>query len=386
MITVSEARDGARGRLQARQAAWAAGTDAADPGAPAMVLPLHPPAEREVLADQARAEEWAREWDAVDALEGLEVEWVTRSWPRVGRQRIPVRLRLVDPDAVARFVGGEPMRVWRRMHDRAHTVRARLGDSYAVRVAIRGNASAITALDDPRFATMLESATWLIANPVRGMRPRQLPIRGVDTKWFGAHRGILADLHRAVTGSDNLGIVDSDALVRVRVLDPMIAREGPADFAAPAAAIGVLPYRPAAVFVFENLESVLAMPQWAGAIAVHGSGYAVDVVGRIPWVEAAPIVYWGDLDSDGFAILNRLRTRHPRVTSVLMDEPTLLAHRDLWVDERKPNRGTFATLAESEARALARIRAEGDVRLEQERIPWEVALSHLRTTWDLVVR
>lgn len=285
---------------------------------------------------------------------------------------------------IARFVGGEPMRVWRRLRDRAFSVLARLGDSDAVRAAVRRHAAAMTAFDDDRFATLLDAAAWLIANPVHGLRPRQLPIRGVDTKWFAAHRGILADLHRAVTGSDDLGIVDADPLVRVRVLDPLIASEGPADFAAPAAALAVLPYRPAAVFVFENLESVLAMPLWPGAIAVHGSGYAVDVVGRLPWVEAAPVVYWGDLDSDGFAILNRLRTRHPRVTSVLMDEETLLAHRDLWVAERKPNRGTFATLTNSEATALAHIRAEGDVRLEQERIPWDFALSRIRPAWAAV--
>lgn len=47
----------------------------------------------------------------------------------------------------------------------------------------------------------------------------------------------------------------------------------------------------------------------------------------------APVVYWGDLDSDGFAILHRLPTHLPEVASVLMDVETLIDHRDLWVPD-----------------------------------------------------
>ncbi|WP_168914840.1 Wadjet anti-phage system protein JetD domain-containing protein [Microcella flavibacter] len=385
MITVAEARTMARIRLQARWAAWAAGeVESTAPGAPAMAVALHPPTEREVLVDQAGAEQWAREWGALKLLDGIEVEWTTRSWPSAGRQRVPVRLRLIDPDAIAEFVGGEQLRAWRRMRDRARAVRESLGESVAVRAAIRSHATAIAGFDDERFATLLDVATWLVVNTVDGLRPRQLPIRGVDTKWFQAHRSIVVHLHRAATGSDGLGIIEADPLLRVRLLDAAMADNGPSDYAASAASLGELTYRPAGIFVFENLESVLAMPPWVGAIAVHGSGYAVDVVGRIPWVRKAPVVYWGDLDSDGFAILHRLRAHHPRVTSVLMDEATLIEHRDLWVPERRPNRGAFPTLLENEATALARIRSEGDVRLEQERIPWEFALAQLRCAWESV--
>ena len=74
-----------------------------------------------------------------------------------------------------------------------------------------------------------------------------------------------------------------------------------------------------------------------------------------------------------------LRSHLPEVESVLMDETTLLKHRDLWVDEPKPSTGAFAHLAGTERRVLDRIRAEGNVRLEQERIPWGAALNRLRT-------
>lgn len=75
--------------------------------------------------------------------------------------------------------------------------------------------------------------------------------------------------------------------------------------------------------------------------------------------------------------LHRLRTHHPDVTSVLMDEDNLMAHRDLWVTESKPSQGSFETLTPAEDAALDRLRTEGDVRLEQERIPWSDALERL---------
>ncbi|MCL7660007.1 DUF2220 domain-containing protein, partial [Klebsiella pneumoniae] len=75
------------------------------------------------------------------------------------------------------------------------------------------------------------------------------------------------------------------------------------------------------------------------------------------WIVGARVIYWGDLDSHGFAILNRLRSHLPEVESVLMDEATLLAHRDLWVPEPKPHAGSFAHLTGTEARALERLRA-----------------------------
>jgi hypothetical protein len=248
---------------------------------------------------------------------------------------------------------------------------------------VRGNIEQLLRFDDARFATVVAATAWLVENSVNGLRPRQLPIRGVDSKWFASHRGILTALFEAATGSRELGIIDTTASVRLRILDPALAIGGITEFSASPEHLATLPYAPEFVFVFENLESVLAMPSLNGAIVVHGSGYAVDVVARIPWVRKTPVIYWGDLDSNGFAILNRLRSRHSDVISVLMDVDTLLAHEDLWVPEPTPHRGMLDQLTASETHALERLRDEGHVRLEQERIPWERALAALlvaRTT------
>ena len=373
MIPIDEARGLAGRRLQSKLGAWAG----ALPEEPVFSLSLKPPTEREMLADQGSAERWARAWDSFVPTEGIGVDFEFRVWRSIGRQRIPIRLKAATPDALAAFAGGAAGRSWKTLAQRSTTLRERFGDSSALAAAIRGHTDSLLQLDREEFSTVVDVAHWLTAHSVDGLRPRQLPIRGVDTKWFASHRALVTALHDAATGASGLGVTNADHLVRVRVLDERLHPGGPHDFAAPLSQLNSLAAEPQVVFVFENLESVLAMPHWEGAIAIHGSGYAVDVISRISWVQRSRIVYWGDLDSHGFAILHRLRMSHSSVTSVLMDEETLLAHRDLWVPEPKPSRGTFTTLGESEQGALRRLRAEGDVRLEQERLPWQSALASL---------
>jgi len=61
---------------------------------------------------------------------------------------------------------------------------------------------------------------------------------------------------------------------------------------------------------------------------------------KLPWVSRAECVYWGDLDTHGLRILSRVRALLPRVSSILMDEQTLLAHRTLWGEEAEQSSDT----------------------------------------------
>lgn len=374
MIGVDEARGIASAKLASKLAQWATQPT----NTPVLSVSLKPPLEREVRADELAAETWVRRWSEASLPDGADLDWEPRTWRSIGQQQVPVRLRFRDADSVARFAGGSAARDWKILHSRVAQLRETLGSSEALDAVIRHHAAETLRWTPARFEQVLQAVGWLAANSVRGLRPRQIPIRGVDTKWFNSHRSIITDLHRAATGSAGLGIVNADRMVRVRILDPALTPSGIADFAAPPAQLAPLDLRPDVVFIFENLESVLAMPEWPGAIVLHGDGYAVDVVGNLPWIQRAHVIYWGDLDSHGFAILHRLRTHLPTAISVLMDEQTLLDHRDLWVSDPKPTRAKLE-LQPTEFTALDRLRAEGDPRLEQERIPWEQALSKLQS-------
>lgn len=91
---------------------------------------------------------------------------------------------------------------------------------------------------------------------------------------------------------------------------------------------------------------------------------------------------WGDLDTHGFAILHRARSYLPTLKSVLMDEDTLLSHKALWVDEKEQHPAAeWALLTAAEQvvyQGLKQQRWGQNVRLEQERIAWDIAWNTLR--------
>lgn len=87
----------------------------------------------------------------------------------------------------------------------------------------------------------------------------------------------------------------------------------------------------------------------------------------------------------GLAILGRVRGHLPQVRSLLMDEATLLAHRSLWVAEPQPHRADATDHLDAAEQALYRD-LRGDrwgvrVRLEQERIGWDVAWARISSTF-----
>ena len=60
-------------------------------------------------------------------------------------------------------------------------------------------------------------------------------------------------------------------------------------------------------YVIENEITYLAFPVPGGAMVIFGGGYAVPVLGPLGWLAGLDVSYWGDIDTHGFAILNRLR-------------------------------------------------------------------------------
>ena len=381
MREVSEVREVLRRRLMKNMAAWAAVPGDFKP----VSFALQPPTEKEALAHQQAAKAWVGSWREVSerlrgaSCEHTGIDWETRSWSRIGRQTVPVRCELTSAEAVADFVAGEAARRFRRLQARAVRVREELGAAVEVGKAIRAQGQRLADLDGAEFERTLEVVTWLAAHPVGQLRPRQIPIRGVDSKWFSAHRTLVTALLAAIGRADAVSVLDAEPRLRVRFLDPNVAHLGGVqDVTAPVGELASMGIVPETVFVFENLETVLSMPHWPGAVAIHGGGYGVDGVAALPWLEGSRVLYWGDVDSHGFAILSRFRSHVPHAASVLMDQATLLAHRDLWVTEPKPNTAEFAMLTDLERQTLGRVRAEGNVRLEQERIPWPFALRALQ--------
>lgn len=190
---------------------------------------------------------------------------------------------------------------------------------------------------------------------------------GVHTKWLEQNRPLVEPLFSAITGRDDSGLRRTAVRFRVRALDQLLVA-GADDFSVELAGLQRLQVAPVRVLICENATTLGTLPRLASTMAVHGMGFAAPALAEVPWIRAAEVWYWGDLDTYGFQILGQLRAALPGVMSVLMDVATWQAHEGFAVAEPRPFRGEIGYLTSSELATLALVRG-GDRRLEQERIP-----------------
>jgi hypothetical protein len=315
------------------------------------------------------------------------VRWEERQWPRQGTQRLPTALVIDGPLPIARELGEDAR--WERANARrASLVESwpRLGDKLGRLFDVLADYSA------QDFARLVALLAWIERNPSSGCYVRQLPIGGMDTKWLdGKRRGLVVDLLQAIRGDATVhdfhqlcGLRRPPQRIRMRVLCPALreAVGGLTDLEVPLDQLGTLRVQPRSVLIVENLETGLALPDMPGVIVFMKLGTSVSVLASLQWVRESAVVYWGDLDSHGFAILDHARRVLPQVRSVLMDEQTLVAHRELWVEEGTPYANAQLPHLTAEERAVfAKLQASAwgrAVRLEQERVRWSLGVETLR--------
>jgi hypothetical protein len=237
---------------------------------------------------------------------------------------------------------------------------------------------------------LLATVAWIDQRQTPGMYLRQVDVPGVDTKFIERHKGVLTDLLDQQLDAARIDQETRDFEARFRFRrKPAYVRfrcerrseSGFTELAVRADELSAPPPGTTRAYIVENEITYLAFPLAPGAIVILGGGYAVPVLESLAWLPALDVVYWGDIDTHGFAILNRLRHHVPHARSILMDQPTLLAHRDQWVREPTPTSAALDQLTPEEQslyRALAAAEFGPAVRLEQERISFAAIQRALR--------
>jgi hypothetical protein len=228
---------------------------------------------------------------------------------------------------------------------------------------------------------LLATVAWIDSHDVSGVYLRQVDVPGVDTKFIGRHRGVLSELLDLQLGSSRIdgaadgfegryGFQRKPGYVRFRC-DACACSAGFTELTVRVDEFTAPPPGTARVYIVENEITYLAFPLPAGAIVVLGGGYAVGLLESLGWLAGLEVFYWGDIDTHGLAILDRLRRYFPHAQSMLMDRATLLAHRSQWVTEAVPAVAILDRLTAAE-QELYRSLVDGDygaaVRLEQERV------------------
>lgn len=340
-------------------------------------IPLRGPTATQLAQRFADAQDWARAWSHVTDR-GLRLVHANVGGRFTGANRIPSRARIDEFDQLCRLLGvrSEAER-FARMLDQTRDREPGLVDWLAARPmrALR---------HEHEWARVLATVAWLNENSDHGLYLRQIAVPSVDTKFIESRKALLADLIDALPHgrkptaavprgefARRYGFLDKPEYVRFRHLGPDTAI-GFSELTVRTDEFRTIPAGTWRVYIVENEITFLALPPVPGGLAIFGSGYRVGAkVERLPWLAEVELVYWGDIDTHGFAILNRLRARFPHAASILMDLETLSAHRDQWVTEADQTKALLDHLDAAETE-LYRTLIDGDlgpsIRLEQERI------------------
>jgi hypothetical protein len=319
---------------------------------------------------------------------GYDLVWRVVNHRQLGRNSIPVAAVIACEDDALRMIGRTADA---RRFDRLAA--ATLAIFPALRAWLCSHP--LTLLDqEDAWERVIAVLQWFMAHPQPGIYLRQLDIAGVDSKFIESRKGLFTELldqvlpPGAIVASTaglrqfetRFGLLSKPALIRFRLLDPDHFIGGLSDLTVPVAQFASLETTVQRVFVTENDINALAFPVVASGMVVFGGGYSIDRLAQTGWLRERELFYWGDIDTHGFAILDRLRAGMPHARSLLMDEQSLHAHRALWGSEGPDKRytGKLGRLTDAEHRLFLELRdnVHGEsLRMEQERIGYRWALS-----------
>jgi hypothetical protein len=237
-----------------------------------------------------------------------------------------------------------------------------------------------------QWGDLLKVCNYFRANPKPNLYIRELPVR-VHTKYIENNKGILKELLDILIAEHinpnetnfekRFNLKYAEPLVRFRVLDEHIAQAYFSEISDLSITVSQfekldLP-EIKRVFIVENktnlLTIALSMPEIEKTIVIFGSGYKVENLKKAVWLNNVELLYWGDLDADGFQILSQFRGFFPHVKSILMDQETFDKFSQDKV-EGAASKSTATYLQNSEKKLYDLLKSK-NWRLEQEKIPLE---------------
>lgn len=346
-------------------------------------FPLGRPTAIELRQGYSAVHEMTVQWQEWAGANDVVLAYTTRIATGGTRQTVPTHARIQSIDHAAAVVGGDwPVKLGRS--------RARLDVLRSSHPDLGDAARLLRMVDtysDVDFELLLSVALWYEVNPshARGLTPRQVPIPGVHAKWLQAHLPAV----RALTGLEDLELLPAHpARIHFTYLDPAHRAAGGRVHDSATVRDRFEPaYRPQVVVISENKDTAIQFPELPGGISVEGVGRGGKTVAAFSWLTEAPvIIYWGDMDRDGYEILNGYRVDLDRdLESVLMDTAAYDEFERFGTNLDKRGRELAAgaprlvdRLRPEELAVYRRLVAEhhtGHRRVEQERIPLEVALA-----------
>ncbi|MDX2308761.1 MAG: DUF2220 family protein [Hyphomicrobium sp.] len=352
---------------------------------------LRGPTPRELATRHDEVRAWIRELEAGSRVAvgfGYDIVWSETSNRVVGRNRIPSSIIVPTRTDALALIG--------QTETAGHF--AALAKSTIDRFPELGSwlqQRPLKVLEhEGAWERILAVLDWLRDNPRSGRYVREIDVPGVDTKFIEVRKPLLAELLDLVlpaaaidssrSGSADFearyGLAAKPALLRIRVLDPNLAIHGLTDLTVRIEELARLDLAVERVLIVENEITGLALPNMTRTAVTFGLGYAVGRLRELEWLRDRETLYWGDIDTNGFAMLDRMRAILPDVRSLLMDRDTLIRHQAHWSAELTPYVSALDRLTPMEASLYDDLRFDRlgrAIRLEQERIPLREAAAIL---------
>lgn len=338
----------------------------------AFSLPLHPPTGQAIHADPDTAKAFIRAWEGHDG-----VTFEMRNFARwgLGTQRLPVRYEAASNAELISMAG--------------YTSEfERLSRSLAILEGMGSRRAVVDALPlwrdlPPADIDHAQRVTqWFCTHPSSGVLPRAVAVEGVHGKWIEQHRRLLEHLVGIARGDDgDLGLGSVLPTIRLRFA-PGSGPAGLDDISVPTNALGKAlsgaREQVEQVLFLENQETFLSLTPQPGTCLVFGVGYRAHHSASLDVFDGKRLLYWGDLDLDGYRILDAVRSQRPNAESVLMGPDTVTSNLGIATPDRDFTPTTLTRLAPEENEALDILITHGHLRIEQERINIEDALKVLR--------
>lgn len=233
---------------------------------------------------------------------------------------------------------------------------------------------------------------YFLKNPQPQLYIRELPIE-VHTKFIEQHKIVIGELLNVVI-EDYVNTNEKDfekrynlrydePLVQIRLLDRTLATKffnGMDDITIPVSQFLKLHIPITKAFVVENKVNFLTFPPVANSIVIWGKGYGVASIKDSELLKSIDLIYWGDLDTQGFEILSQFRSYFAHVKSLLMDKATF----DNYFEKESgtPSKISVKLNLTTEEEELYQYIKVNNYRLEQEKIPQRYVIEQLKCLLD----
>lgn len=312
---------------------------------------------------------------------GLTIEWTEINTVKHGRNTVPADIALATEADFLGYVGKQ---------DEVCTIRIAAETLVQAFPDLQPQLPGLWRLlrDGSRefWQQVVRVVSFFRDSPFPDRYIRELPVE-VHTKFIGENAVLLERLIGVAaphalrpdgeTFEERLGLKTPDALIECRLLDDALLPGWRfRQFTVGLKDLNYLGELPAhTILITENRTNFLTLPPTAGTIALQGQGYAVSRLRRASFLGTKRIIYWGDLDAQGFEILAVLRRAFPQTESLMMDAETWARFPNYIVqspNSRNTRERFLPLLSREEAALFMEISALGK-RLEQERIPQKYA-------------